>query len=124
MCPPGVSSRRCCLLIRPSICRVLPCLHACVREALPNVQGTPMKASTSLAVFTSLAAATFLAACGSTTGMGMGAGPKALATLEPTKGNTAAGTVTFEQKADKVLVTPKFTCRAPKSEHSFQVPLQ
>jgi Cu-Zn family superoxide dismutase len=81
-----------------------------------------MKASTSLAVLTSLAAATFLAACGSTTGMGMGmrsAGPKAVATLEPTKGNTAAGTVTFEQKGDKVLVTAKVTGLAPNSEHGF-----
>ena len=71
-----------------------------------------MKASTSLAV---LAAAALLAACGT---MGS-AGPKAVATLEPTKGNTAAGTVTFEQKGDRVLVTAKVTGLPPNSEHGF-----
>ena len=31
-------------------------------------------------------------------------GPAAIARLEPTKGNTAGGTVTFTQKGDKVVV--------------------
>jgi len=71
-----------------------------------------MKASTSLAV---LAAAALLAACGT---MGS-AGPKAVATLEPTKGNTAAGTVTFQQKGDRVVVTANVTGLPPNSEHGF-----
>jgi len=71
-----------------------------------------MKTRITLAV---LASATLLAACGT---MGS-AGPKAVATLEPTKGNTAAGTVTFQQKGDKVLVTADITGLKPNSEHGF-----
>jgi Cu-Zn family superoxide dismutase len=71
-----------------------------------------MKSGTSLAV---LAAAALLAACGT---MGS-AGPKATATLEPTKGNTAAGTVTFQQKGDRVAVTVNVTGLTPNSEHGF-----
>ena len=71
-----------------------------------------MKARITLAV---LASATLLAACGT---MGS-AGPKAVATLEPTKGNTAAGTVTFQQKGDKVLVTADITGLKPNAEHGF-----
>ena len=71
-----------------------------------------MKSSTSLAVLT---AAALLAACGT---LGS-AGPKAVATLEPTKGNTAAGTVTFQQKGDRVMVTANVTGLPPNSEHGF-----
>lgn len=74
-----------------------------------------MKASTSLAVFCSIAAAVLLTACGTM----VGTGPKAVATLEPTKGNTAAGTVTFQQDGDRVLVTAKVTGLTPNSEHGF-----
>ena len=71
-----------------------------------------MKSSTSLAVLT---AAALLAACGT-----LGStGPKAIATLEPTKGNTAAGTVTFQQKGDRVMVTANVTGLPPNSEHGF-----
>lgn len=76
-----------------------------------------MKTSTSLAVLYSIAAAVLLAACSS---MG-GAGPQAVATLEPTKGNMAAGTVTFQQNGDRVLVTAKVTGLPPNSEHGFHV---
>ena len=64
---------------------------------------------------TLLAAAALLSACGT---MGA-AGPKAVATLEPTKGNTAAGTVTFEQKGDHVLVTARVSGLKPNQEHGF-----
>jgi Cu-Zn family superoxide dismutase len=81
-----------------------------------------MKTRTSLAVLTVLAAAG-LAACSSMENMmgkmGMGGGPKAVATLEPTKGNTAAGTVTFQQQGDKVKVEAKLTGLPPNSEHGF-----
>jgi Cu-Zn family superoxide dismutase len=50
----------------------------------------------------------------------MAAGPSATATLEPTKGNTAAGTVDFVQKGDKVAVTAKVTGLAPGS-HGFHI---
>ena len=74
-----------------------------------------MKAMTSLATLTALAAAALLAACGT---MG-NAGPKAVATLEPTKGNTASGTVTFQQKGDKVLVTADIKGLKPNAELGF-----
>src|SRR5215470_17474387 len=47
-------------------------------------------------------------------------GPSAVATLEPTKGNTASGTVNFVQRGDKVLVTAKVSGLAPGS-HGFHV---
>jgi len=47
-------------------------------------------------------------------------GPAAVATVEPTQGNRAAGTVTFAQKGDKVLVTAKLTGLAPGG-HGFHV---
>ena len=37
----------------------------------------------------------------------------AVATLEATKGNAAAGTVSFVQKGDKVVVTARITGLAP-----------
>ncbi|HEX6704462.1 MAG TPA: superoxide dismutase family protein [Albitalea sp.] len=47
------------------------------------------------------------------------AGPKAVATLSPTTGNTAAGTVVFEQHGDHVMVTAKLTGLKPNQEHGF-----
>lgn len=72
-----------------------------------------MKASHTATV---LAVAALLAACGT---MGGASGPKAVATLEPTKGNTAAGTVTFEQKGDHVQVTARVSGLKPNQEHGF-----
>ena len=46
-------------------------------------------------------------------------GPKAIATLEPTRGNTAAGTVTFEQHGDHVMVIAKVTGLKPNQDHGF-----
>jgi len=60
-----------------------------------------------------------LCGCG-TMGMG-GDGPKAVAKLEPTKGNTAAGTVTFTQHGDKVEVSAHVTGLKPGSTHGFHV---
>lgn len=64
---------------------------------------------------TLLAAAALLAACGTM----RHAGPKAVATLAPTTGNTAAGTVTFEQHGDHVMVTASITGLKPNQEHGF-----
>ncbi|WP_280155342.1 superoxide dismutase family protein [Piscinibacter sp. XHJ-5] len=44
---------------------------------------------------------------------------KATATLEPTRGNTAAGTVTFEQHGDHVMVVAKVTGLKPNQDHGF-----
>ena len=63
--------------------------------------------------------ASLAAACGS---MGMGGdGPKAVAKLEPTKGNTASGTVTFTQRGDKVAVSANVTGLKPGGDHGFHV---
>jgi Cu-Zn family superoxide dismutase len=55
--------------------------------------------------------------------MGTGAsdGPKAVANLEPTKGNATAGKVTFTQRGDKVAVNASITGLKPNSEHAFHV---
>ncbi len=47
-------------------------------------------------------------------------GPKATARLEPTKGNTANGTVTFTQKGDRVVVDARVAGLAPGS-HGFHI---
>ena len=75
-----------------------------------------MKNGHTLTLLASIAAASMLAACGS---MGGHAGPKAVATLEPTKGNTVAGTVTFQQHGDQVMVTADITGLKPNQEHGF-----
>jgi Cu-Zn family superoxide dismutase len=46
---------------------------------------------------------------------------RATTTLEPTKGNQAAGTVTFVQRGDKVFVTADVHGLPPNSEHGFHV---
>jgi len=60
----------------------------------------------------------FTAGCAS---MGEVPGPSALARLEPTRGNTANGTVKFEQRGAKVLVTGSVSGLKPYSEHGFHV---
>lgn len=47
-------------------------------------------------------------------------GPAAVATLEPTKGNTAGGSVNFVRKGDKVVVTARVTGLTPGS-HGFHI---
>jgi Cu-Zn family superoxide dismutase len=68
--------------------------------------------------FTLSAAAVLAAACGS---MGAASGPKAVAQLEPTKGNTAAGTVTFTQHGDMVRVNADLSGLKPGAQHGFHV---
>lgn len=46
---------------------------------------------------------------------------RAAATLEPTRGNAAAGTVTFVQRGGKVIVTADIRGLKPNSEHGFHV---
>jgi Cu-Zn family superoxide dismutase len=57
-----------------------------------------------------------VAACGTTT---TPMGPSAVATLQPTAGNSAAGTVTFVQHGDHMMVTAKVTGLKPNQEHGF-----
>lgn len=63
-----------------------------------------------------IAVAALAAGCASMTPPG----PRASAKLEPTKGNTANGTVTFTQKGGKVLVEARVAGLAPGS-HGFHV---
>ena len=70
---------------------------------------------TRIFTLTAIAAAAFVGACASLAP----AGPKAIATLEPTRGNTAAGTVTFQQRGDKVLVMADIRGLKPNQEHGF-----
>ena len=52
----------------------------------------------------------------------MGAGkPAAVATLEPTKGNAARGTVTFTQDGDAVRVSANLSGLKPGAEHGFHI---
>lgn len=48
-------------------------------------------------------------------------GPSATAKLEPTRGNTTAGTVTFVQSGDVVKVSGSITGLKPNAEHGFHV---
>jgi len=62
--------------------------------------------------------ALFLGGCAAISGA---SGPSAVANLAPTKGNSAAGKVTFEQRGDKVRVAGTVTGLRPNGEHGFHV---
>jgi Cu-Zn family superoxide dismutase len=49
------------------------------------------------------------------------AGPSAVANLQPTSGNTAAGTVRFVQQGESVVVTVRVIGLKPNQEHGFHV---
>ena len=63
-----------------------------------------------------LVAALVLSACASTMG-----GPRAVAQLQSTTGNSAAGSVSFTQSGDKVLVSGEVRGLKPNAEHGFHV---
>jgi Cu-Zn family superoxide dismutase len=65
------------------------------------------------------AAALWLAACGAMPGMG--GGPAAVAELQPTRGNSAAGSVRFTQQGDGVRVVADVTGLKPGQEHGFHI---
>jgi len=48
-------------------------------------------------------------------------GPRASALVEPTRGNTAAGVVSFESRGDGVLVSVKLAGLKPNAEHGFHI---
>ena len=66
--------------------------------------------------FILLASVLALGACASTT-----TGPRAVAQLQSTTGNTASGSVTFTQSGDKVLVSGMVSGLKPKAEHGFHL---
>ena len=70
--------------------------------------------------FAVMAAAAIAAAGCSSMGMGAG-GAKAVASLEPTNGNTAHGTVTFTQRGDTVRVVAHVMGLKPGATHGFHV---
>jgi Cu-Zn family superoxide dismutase len=49
------------------------------------------------------------------------AGPSAVADLQPTKGNSTAGTVTFTQAGDKVRVAGDVRGLKPNQQHGFHI---
>jgi Cu-Zn family superoxide dismutase len=63
-----------------------------------------------------IALAVLAAGCASMTP----SGPSAVAVLEPTKGNTAGGTVNFVQKGDKVAVSARVSGVSPGA-HGFHI---
>jgi Cu-Zn family superoxide dismutase len=65
-----------------------------------------------------VALAAAVASCAS---MGQGQGASAVANLEPTKGNSAKGAVTFTQHGDKVRVNAQISGLTPGAEHGFHV---
>lgn len=64
-------------------------------------------------------AAATLAGCGALASLT--GGPTATATLAPTAGNNAAGTVRFTQDGDKVRVAGEVRGLRPNAEHGFHV---
>ena len=69
-----------------------------------------------LAPLAALATAFVLAACASSMN-----GPRAVAQLQSTTGNTTSGTVSFVQAGDKVLVSGEIRGLKPNAEHGFHV---
>ena len=65
-----------------------------------------------------LTAAAALAVAGVAWGQ---SGARAVAQLQPTKGNTATGTATFTQRGGKVLVEVKVSGLVPGAEHGFHI---
>ena len=68
------------------------------------------------AAFVSAAVVASLAGCA-----GYSSGPSATAKLEPTRGNTAAGKVTFVQWGEVVKVSGSISGLKPGAEHGFHV---
>jgi len=70
-----------------------------------------------------LGAATILAlaGCAQVKEMMPGSGPAATATLAPTRGNTASGTVRFVQTGGTVQVSGEIRGLKPNAEHGFHV---
>jgi superoxide dismutase, Cu-Zn family len=78
----------------------------------------------STSIVAALAAVTLLAGCQTmkdTWSSVTGSGPKATATLEPTKGNNVRGTVNFVETSGKVRVSANITGLRPNGEFGFHI---
>jgi Cu-Zn family superoxide dismutase len=73
---------------------------------------------TRTSTFVLLASVLALGACAAT---GPAMGPRAVAALKSTTGNTASGTVAFAQSSDKVLVSGRVSGLKPNAEHGFHL---
>lgn len=78
---------------------------------------------TRLVHLATLSAAALTAACGQMghTGQMNAMGPKAVAEMAPTKGNTAAGSVMFQQQGGQVMVMVRLSGLTPNTEHGFHI---
>jgi len=65
-----------------------------------------------------LAAVAVLAGCQA---MRSGGGAQAVADLQPTKGNSTSGTITFTQQGSRVLVSGDVRGLKPNQEHGFHI---
>jgi Cu-Zn family superoxide dismutase len=72
----------------------------------------------SFAAATAALALAALAGCGTLGGMG---GPAAVAEMQPTRGNSASGTVRFTQQADGVLVAARLSGLNRGQQHGFHI---
>jgi Cu-Zn family superoxide dismutase len=77
-----------------------------------------MQVRITLAALAALAIIPPLAGCA---GMTQASGPTATVKLEPTRGNTTAGTVTFQQQGDQVTVLVKVEGLKAGQEHGFHI---
>jgi len=79
-----------------------------------------MKLQTTLSL---IGIACMLAACagGGSQAMRAAPGASAVAAVQPTHGNTAMGTVTFEARGDRVLVNVTLSGLKPNAEHGFHI---
>ncbi len=73
------------------------------------------------AAVASVAALALLAGCETVQNIWSGDGPKATASLQPTKGSNVRGTVNFQQRGDKVRVSANITGLRPNGEFGFHV---
>ena len=68
-----------------------------------------------------IASVALLAGCDTMKGWFGSDGPKATASLQPTKGSTVRGTVNFEQRGDKVRVVANVSGLRPNGEFGFHI---
>jgi Cu-Zn family superoxide dismutase len=80
---------------------------------------TPPFTKNGLLVLALLAGAATVAGCGNIDLWG--GGPKATAKLEPTKGNTASGVVTFKDEGEQTILVAKIQGLKPNQEHGFHL---
>jgi superoxide dismutase, Cu-Zn family len=91
-------------------------MAGCAIDRRRGPMSVPLEEAGMKQAFGVLAAGILLAGCAAMTP----AGPSAVAQLEPTRGNTANGSVTFTQRGSKVLVEAKVAGLSPGA-HGFHI---